>query len=174
MTVKDQHGPGDSIAHTAPTPLKGLLILLVVVVGIAAYIGFAYSLGLTILYGGFFFAFYWTGLKGAALAEFWPSVIGAMGGIGLAWLLHILPAQYGAAGSAVAIGLVLLSVYLLIMGWLGLFINQAFMLFLTVATIPKIQTPDEMMRMIWALLAAAALLGSTVLTVQRIQARKAA
>ncbi|OCC25567.1 hypothetical protein MB02_02740 [Croceicoccus estronivorus] len=108
-------------------------------VAVGLLIAIAAALGLSALYGGFLFVLYWTAFCHAQMDKFVPALIGSFGGLALAYGLQALPAALGAeAGMALALVLVLLAIYFIIMGWLPILVNNAFMLFLTVGTIPAL------------------------------------
>lgn len=162
-------------APVALNPAKGLAVLGGVVVAVAALIGIGVALDLSALYGGFLFVLYWTGLCHAQPGQFWPAVIGALGGLALAWSITALPALLGAtAGMAAVLGLVLLAVYMLIMRWAPLLVNNAMMLFLTVGSIPALQEGATLSQMARAVVVAAAYVGALVLAGRRLAGQRAA
>lgn len=167
-----QAGKADA-AHPASgmSPVKGLLVLGIVIVAVAAFIGISFGLGLPSVYGGFLFVFYFTGLCHAAPDKFAPAVVGAFCGLGIAWLLTGLPAVFGMAGMVMALLVVLASVYALIMGWAPLLVNHATMLFLTVGTIPALHQATTIGEMARSVLLAVGLIGAALL-LGRMRARR--
>jgi hypothetical protein len=145
--------------HVRPHPGKAFIILLVIVAAVAGYIGLCTALNLTAPYGGFLFALYFLGLKGAAQSEFWPTVLGALLGLCIAWLIKWLPAEFGATGTIATAAIVLMTIYGSIMGWAPWVINNAAMLYLTVGTIPVVQTGPQLFGMALAMLLLAGLTG---------------
>lgn len=162
-------------ATPAPTealsPVKGLAVLGIVIIAVAAFIGISNAIGLPSFFGGFLFVFYFTGLCHAAPDKFAPSVAGAFFGLGMAWTLSQLPVTMGMPGMVVALGVVVFAIYSLIMGWLPLIVNNAAMLFLTVGTIPALHQAATLGEMARSVLLAVALLGG-VLLATRLRARK--
>ena len=161
-----------SNAHHAPTaaptaapmrPAKGLLVLGIVIIAVAAFIGISTALGLPSVYGGFLFVFYFTGLCHAAPDKFVPAVVGAFGGLAIAYLLTQLPVTMGTAGMALALGVVLAAIYALIMGWAQVLVNNATMLFLTIGTIPTLHQTATLGEMALSLLLAVVLIGAGLL-----------
>ncbi|MEO0030263.1 MAG: hypothetical protein RIS94_21 [Pseudomonadota bacterium] len=155
--------PADQPSSTPLGPGKGLAMLAIVVVAVAAFIGISHALGLPSVYGGFLFVFYFTGLCHAAPDKFVPSVAGAFFGLSLAWMLSQLPVLMGMAGMGIALGVVLAAVYALIMGWVPLLVNHAAMLFLTVGTIPALHETATLAEMALSVLLAVVLLGAALL-----------
>ena len=156
------------------TPLKGLIVLLGVVGVVAVLIGIGVALHLSALYAGFLFALYWTGLCHAEMDKFVPSLIGSLGGLALAYAFKALPLALGeTAGMVLALILVLLSIYVLIMGWLPVLVNYAFMLFLTVGSIPVLQDEDTLWEMACAVIVAAVYTGALILAGKKLAPRPA-
>lgn len=153
------------------SPGKGLMILLYVVAAIGVYIGIARALGVQTLYGGFLFSLYFGAIKTLDPPEFLPSVLGSVGGVLVASLSHILPVQFGAAGYAVALVAIMIGVYASIMGWVPILINNAFLLFLTVATIPALQAEADFTGAAASVLIVAAMMGGLVLALRAVNRR---
>lgn len=148
----------------ALTPLKGIGVLLGVIVAVAALVGIGMALELSALYGGFLFVLYWTGFCHAEIDKFLPALVGALGGLAMCYLMKTLPVTLGGTvGMAIALGLILLAIYALIMGWVPLLVNNAFMLFLTVGTIPALQEGITLSQMARAVVVAAIYVGGLVL-----------
>ena len=167
----------DQVIHETPaaagmTPIKGLIVLAGVVVAVAALIGIATALQLSALYAGFLFALYWTGVCHTAMDKFLPTLVGSLGGLALAYALTALPLQLGATlGMALALGLVLLAIYALIMGWVPMLVNYAFMLFLTVGSIPELHGEATLGAMAWAVIVAAVYLWVLVTLGKKLASR---
>jgi hypothetical protein len=169
-TIMAETGPSATPSST-PTPLQGLFIVAAVIVAIVAYLALCTQLRLTSPYAGFLFLFYWTGVKQAAAREYPPALLGALGGVALAFLLYALPPAIGTAGFAVALLAICAAIYALVMGWLPLVVNNAMMLLLTVGTIEAIQRAADFAGMAASILLAAAL-GGLLLLVSRAMARR--
>lgn len=145
---------------------KGLVVLVVVVLGVAAFIAISGVLGLPSVYGGFLFVFTFTGLFHAAPDKFLPASLGAFVGIGLAFALTALPPAFGTVGMIAALGLVLGAVYALIMGWAQVAINNAAMLFLTVGAIPALHQRETLIEMALSTGLAVVLIGAVLVVVR--------
>ena len=164
----------DAAQAAGLTPLKGAGVLLAVVIAVAGLIGIAMALKLTALYAGFLFVLYWSGLCHAKLEEFAPALIGSLGGLAMAYGLHELPLALGEnAGLGLALGLILLAIYALIMGWARILVNNAFMLFLTVGTIPVLTSEVVHGDAALAVLVLAAYVGALVLIGKKLASRSA-
>lgn len=158
------HSGTDAGAAVPLHPVKGVGVLLGVIVAVAALVGIGVALDLSALYGGFLFVLYWAGLNHAAPDKFLPSLVGSLGGLVLAYALKTLPITLGSGiGMAVALALVLLAIYAIIMGWVPVLVNNAFMLFLTVGTIPALQEGVTLSQMARAVVVAALYTGALVL-----------
>ena len=157
----------DAAQAAGLTPLKGAGVLLAVVIAVAGLIGIAMALKLTALYAGFLFVLYWSGLCHAKLEEFAPALIGSLGGLAMAYGLHELPLALGEnAGLGLALGLILLAIYALIMGWAPLLVNHAAMLFLAIGTIPALHQTATIAEMGLSALLAVALIGAALLVIR--------
>ena len=117
------------------TPLQAIIILVALVPLVGCLVVLGQMIGVAeFLFAGFLFVLYWTGIKRMASQEFAPGLVGSLGGLGLAYLIHTLPAHLGFFGGVLAGAALALSIYLLIRGQASMLINYAFMLLLTVAT----------------------------------------
>ena len=156
-----------------PGPLQGLIALLCVIAGVVFYLWLGGLLGIAPLYAGFAFSLYFGGLKQSAPGELAPSVVGSLGGVGVAAMLALLPGVLGTAGYAVALGTIALSVYFLIMGWLPVLVNYAFMLLLTIATISALPKDGKLfVGMAESILLGAALMGALIVLGGLVAKRK--
>lgn len=151
------------------SPVKALIGLGIIVVGVAVYIGLAMALGMESFYGGFLFILYWMGIKHTDMAEFWPGFVGGLAGLGIAWSLHNFAILFGTAGMVAALAIVLLTIYAMLMGWVPLVVNTATMLFLTVGTIPALQNDIEFSNLLTSYLYGAALIGVTMVLVAKLK-----
>lgn len=142
------------------TPLKGLLVVAGIAVVVALYLGLALAIGLVEFWTGFLFLFFWAGIEQMRFDRINAAVAGASVGLLTALALKQLPVLLGtAAGLGLALGLVVILVYCQVMGWIGLLVNNATMLFLTVATIPHLQTRGSFTEMFTALYVGVAFFG---------------
>jgi len=142
---------------------KGLIILVFVVLGVAAYIAVGSALGIEPLYAGFAFSLYFGGIKHSDPQEFPAALVGALGGLLTAALLHILPEHFGTVGMAGALLVILAAILALLMGWVPILVNYSFMLMLTIATIPAVKEEANFIGMAGSILLAAALMGALLL-----------
>ena len=130
-----------SAPQAAPmSPGKGLLVLGAVIVVIGAFLALNHALGIAETWVAFLFLLYWAGIEQIKFNKLAACIVGAIVGLLMTFLLQTLPVQLGAIGGAVFLGAVLVLVYLQIMGWLTVAVNIVTMLFLTVGTIPLIQS----------------------------------
>ncbi|QDX80473.1 hypothetical protein B9N43_03905 [Denitratisoma sp. DHT3] len=128
-------------AESAMTPGKGLLVLLAIIVVVGAFLALGHALGVAEIWAAFLFLLYWAGIEHAAVDRLPACISGAVLGLLLGYLLKMLPLWLGAAtGGGVFLALVLLLVYCQVMGWLVVAVNMVTMLYLTVTTIPAIQS----------------------------------
>lgn len=173
MASVSESGAAGASSAAGMSPLQGLGVLLGVIVAVAALIGIGMALELSALYGGFLFVLYWTGFCHAEMDKFLPAVIGSLGGLVLAYALKALPLVLaGSAGMVVALLLVLLAIYAIIMGWVPMLVNNAFMLFLTVGTIPALHQDVTLSQMARAIVVAAIYVAVLVMLGKKLSAGK--
>lgn len=132
---------GSAPVEAEMTPGKGLLVLLAIVVVIGAFLALNHGLGITEVWAAFLFLLYWAGIEHAAVEKLPSCIVGAVLGLLMGYLMNRLPIWLGAStGGMVFLGLILLLIYCQVMGWLLVAVNMVTMLYLTVTTIPAIQS----------------------------------
>jgi hypothetical protein len=132
--------PENSSQATAQmTPVRGLLVLAAVVVFVAAYLLLNHALGLTESWTGFLFLVCWavSVLDPSKLAE---CAVGAFVGLLVAYAIQALPPVLGMVACVPILGVILAMVYCQIMGWLTVMVNLTTMTFLTIGSMPLVQT----------------------------------
>lgn len=151
------------------------IVFAVVLVGVISWTVLGgLVLGLTSLYAGFLFLWYWGEKEGAELNRFVRSLAGALCGLGLAWLLKGAPAAFGNVGFALALVCVAAAVFLHISQLVPFFINSATMLFLTVGAAPIILSQTDFVELTAAMVIGATLFGGIVFAARWIGSRSAA
>lgn len=164
--MQDNEKPGLVFAGTV------FAIVLVAVVGWTMLGGLA--LGLTSLYAGFLFLWYWGEKEGAELASFPRSLAGALCGLGLAWLLKGAPAALGTAGLVLALVCVAAAVFVHIAKLLPFVINSAAMLFLTIGAAPIILSQTDFVELTASMMVGACFFGGIVFIARWVGARASA
>lgn len=155
MTETPQVIAADTV-EPPPGPLAGMIILLIVVALIVSWIVIGTALfSLVSFFASFLLLWFWANNEKLDIKRLPSATLGALYGIGLAYAMHELPARMGGAGMALALGLVLLSLYVQICNWVPLVVNASAMLFLTVAAAPLIMDKVD-----WLEIALATLLGA--------------
>jgi len=128
-------------ASPAMTPLKGAGVVVLIALGVAGYLGLTYSQGVVEeAWSGFLLLLYWAGIEQLNPEKLKAVLVGAFVGLSTAALLFLLPAWLGPLGQLAFLGVIIALVYCQVMGWLLTAVNMTTMLFLTVGTIPLIQT----------------------------------
>lgn len=129
-----------SATAQAMTPGKGLVVLLAIIGVIGAFLAFNHAIGISNVWAAFLFLLYWAGIEHASFEKLLPCAVGAAIGLLMGFLLKMLPLWLGNWGIAAFLAAVLVLVYLQVMGWVVTAVNMVTMLFLTVMTIPSIQS----------------------------------
>lgn len=122
---------------------RTLAILLAVIVVVAGYIALAVSLGITEYWVGFLFLLVWTMVEGGKLDKLTNVIVGAAAGMAVAFSGIWAAPFLGTAAGLVQLVASLVAVFLLIRQAVGLVVNVAMMLFLTVMTIPHISAASS-------------------------------
>lgn len=135
-----ESGPAAQAEVEAPPgAIAGLVILLIVALIIVGWILVgAQVFGLSSFYASFLLLWFWANNEKLEIKRLPSATLGALYGLGLAWAVSYLPVHHGNIGLAIALGLLLGSLYIQICNWVPWMINASAMLFLTVAGAPAI------------------------------------
>jgi hypothetical protein len=147
-------------AHVEAPAQPGAKIALLMVIGTIPFIGLLvliyHLLGIGAVYMGFLFLLYWMGMMHQSMQAFAPALTGSVGGLGMAWILLGLPAIAGPAALYGGFALLAAILFCLVRGQATLLVNNAMMLYLTVAAVPALKVGTNVADMLAALLVAAA------------------
>lgn len=127
-------------APAALTPGKGLLVLTGIVVLVGSFIALNHALGIAEFWVAFLFLLYWSSIEHMSFAKLPHCITGALVGLLFGYMLQTLPVVMGPIGGVVFLIAILALIYCQVMGWLPVAVNMMTMLFLTVVTIPTVQT----------------------------------
>ena len=147
------------------SPAKGMAVVAAIAVVVIIYLALTHYFAITEFWAGFLWLFYWAAIEGSDFKKIDASVIGALVGILTGFALSVLPVQLADVvqgvnlGLVIALALIVFLVYCNVMGWLKLLVNNATMLFLTVATIVHVQEHGAFPGMIAALALAVVFFG---------------
>ena len=174
-TAKDASPPQSSVPAPPPGAIAGLVILAIVIALIVAWI----VIGLqfmqdTALVGGFMMLWYWANNEQLEIKRLPAAIIGAVVGIGLAWFLVYGATNFGGAGMAISLLLLLGALYLDIIKKLPLFINAATMLYVTLAAAPLVQLHVNWAELVLSTVIGGLFFGGVVEGLKRLAARSAA
>lgn len=127
-------------AEAPPSPVVGLGIVAIVVVGI---IGWAILGSMIVdelsLFGGFLMLWHYANIEQLNIKRLPAALCGAVVGLILAWQVVYLSGLFGSTGMIIGLLIMVAGVYLQIINALPLLFNAAAMLFLTVAAAPLVQ-----------------------------------
>lgn len=133
------------------TPVKGLMILGLVIVVVVAFLALGHTLGIADVWVPFLFLMYWAGIEHMSFQRLPHCALGAFLGLAVAYGLVALPLAMGVPGGILWLVGLLALIYCQIMGWFPVAVNAATMLFLTVGTIPLIQSNADFPKLFVAL-----------------------
>jgi hypothetical protein len=142
-----------------PAPLVTLLLLAGVVVFMAGFFGLFRLLGVQAPYCGLLFLVYWGAILRQDRAAFFPTVLGGLAGVFMSWLLLAWGPGMGQAGTIVSVAALAVLLFCFMRGQARWLVNNATMLFLTVATIPDLHVATNAIGMAESLLLGAAYMG---------------
>ncbi len=165
---------------TAATPaLKPSLatagqIMLGIVIAIAIWIVLgAMVFHIRSFFASFLFLWYWGVIDHMNFSKLPATLLGALVGAAMAWLLVVLSAHFGTPGTIIAVLVMAAAVFGQIMGFAQLALNGATMLFLTVMTAPQIMGSVNFAEVDAAILLGAIYFAGGLYLVQRIIAARA-
>jgi hypothetical protein len=156
-----------------PTIISTLLTMIGIVPAIGLLMLIFKETGITHFYFGFLFMIYWGAIMQMALPAFWPSLVGGLAGMAVAWLpLGLLPIIGSTAYviSMIAIGVLL---FCFLRGHVRGIVNIATMLFLTLSGIPELNLAQNAPQMAAAVIIAALYMGAFAMIMNRLMARRA-
>lgn len=156
----------------APGPLAGLAILVIVVVLLIAWMAIALQfMADTALVGGFMLLWFWANNGQLEIGRLPAALIGSVVGIGVAWLLVYAPTHMGGAGLALGLGVLLLALYLDIIKAVPMIVNNATMLFVTLAAAPLVQLHVDWVQLLLSTVLGGLFFGIAVEGLKRLAAR---
>lgn len=155
-----------------PGVVMTLLLIVGVVPFMAGLFGLYTLLGVGMAYFGFLFLVYWAAILRQDPSAYLPSVLGGLSGVLLAWILIALPPQVGSAGIVISMVVLIALLFCFMRGHFLLVINNATMLFLTVATVPQLDIAANILTMVKSLMVAAIYMGVVTLLVHFVTKRR--
>ncbi|TVV73383.1 hypothetical protein [Sphingomonas solaris] len=165
------NGPEDAHARLS-VPMTA-----VVLVGVFVFMGLFFALHTLLGVGmpvfGILFLIYWAAILKQDPAAFVPSVLGPLAGIALAWVLIVMPAQTGTAGMVVSRVILVVVLFCFTRGQAKLLVNNATMLFVTVAAVPEFDVGRNYGGMAGSVVLSAAYMGLVALGLREIGKRRA-
>ena len=162
-------------AEPQVTPKLAGIILAALVVALTGYVAGGVSLGLEALFAGSVLLFYWAGVEHFKMNMLLAVVTGSLGGLANGALFVVMQPFVGEGIAAVmGLGALLFAVYCLILKWLPLLFNQAYMLMLTVTLAPPILHEAKFMEMAAAIIYSAVFWGGLVYILNLVKDRRAA
>ena len=174
MSSSQSHPAGQG--SPALSPLRALLVLVGLVALLAGYIALCIALHLAAAFAGSLFLFFWLGVEKGAPAALAPTLVGAVGGIVNAGLLHPdIATAFGldpGVSALSGLALLVIAVYILLIHKITVLFNQSYMLFVTVAGIPIVSGVPAFESMLQCLFLAAVYFGLIFWILRRIGRRR--
>lgn len=159
-------------APAAPGLGAGAAITVVVILLIVAWIAIALNfMADTSLVGGFMFLWYWANIEQLQVSRLAPALAGSVVGIGIAWFLVYGATHYGGLGLGLALGLLILALFLDVVKAVPMFVNAATMLFVTLAAAPLIQLHVNWVELVVSTVAGGLFFAGAVWLLQKIAGR---
>ncbi len=163
-------------AALPPGPVAGIGITTIVVVLLVVWTllaAVALHVPATELVGGYMLLWYWANNEQLQFKRLPATIIGALVGIGIAWFLVYATVKYGGTGTAVALALVILALYLDVIKAVPLAINASTFLFVTLAAAPLVQLHVDWVQLVNSTVFGGLFFGLVVEGLQRLAARSA-
>lgn len=118
---------------------KAAGILSAIVLVAIGYIVLSSMLGIGEFWVGFLFLVSWAIIEQMEVSRLPAAIAGSLTGALLAYApLLLSPFVGGSAASGITLAFIILAIYAILVGWLPLVINNSFMLFLNVLSIPHL------------------------------------
>lgn len=125
-------------------------------------------LGVSMPAFGLLFLVYWAAILKQDLSVFLPAIFGGLTGIFLGWVMVTVPSAIGNGGLALSLATIAVVLFCFLRGHATLIINNATMLFLTVATIAQIGVARNALMMASSLIVGAVYMGGTTIAVNLV------
>ncbi len=153
-------------------PLRARAVLAtVIVVAVVGFIVLAQLLRVEPAYAGLLFFWYWAAIREAKFSAMPGVLIGSILGVGTAWLLQAATASHQGMAIIAVLLLIVAAIYVQVMELAPGAVNVPYMLFLTVAAAPLLQSDEVMSTMLVSVALAALYFGAIVGVVRALQAR---
>jgi len=150
----------------ASISLAGIGVAAVVVAAIIGWVAIGGQfLSESSLFGGFLVLWYWAKVEHLAMQKLPATVLGALVGIGVSWIMFYGVSHYGAAGFAVGLLALSIAIYLDVVQISPLFVNASTMLFSLIAAAPLVQFKVNWFELCLATIGGGIFFGAFVATV---------
>ncbi len=155
-----------------PSVIVALLVLAGTVVFMSLFFGLYKLLGVGAPSMGLLFLLYWAAMLHMDFSVYPRSIIGAVIGTLLAWMLITLPVMDGVRGTLVSYSALGIVLFCYTRTQATLFVNNGTLLFVLVATIPELQVTHNVVQMELSVLLAAAFMGIVAWLIQVVRSRR--
>ena len=169
MPLIEESAPADAAKLS---PSKAAVVIVGLVVVVAGYLILGNLFGIAPVYAGILLVYFTFAIGRGEPGALPGAILGSLGGIVNAALFAI-PSIDPGISALIGLIVVLIALFCLLTGWLPLIFNQAYMLLLTVGTIPAILAQKQFAGMAAAVLLAAVYFGALIWMLHRLRARSA-
>ncbi|MDE2437446.1 MAG: hypothetical protein KGM49_14415 [Sphingomonadales bacterium] len=154
--------------------MEGMVVTGIVVVLLVLWIVIGLQfMADTSLVGGFLILWYWANNEQLEIRHLPRALIGALVGIGIGWFLLVASLQYGAAGLSVGVALLIFALYLNTIQAIPTIVNNATMLFVTIAAAPLVQLHVNWLELVLSTVIGGLFFGAAAEGLKRLASRGA-
>ena len=161
------------MSETEPAQKRRGILATIVIVVVVGFILLAGALRIEPAYAGLLFFWYWAAIQDAKPKAMPSSLLGALLGVGTAALLQAAMRSHQPVAIVAVLILIVVAIAADVMRLLPFAINACFMLFLTIASAPLIQSHEDFVVVVESILLSALYFGAIVLLMGWLLARSA-
>lgn len=158
--------------QTRPSIVLSIALIVGAVGFMAVFFVACGALGVTMPVFGLLFLVYWAAILRQDLSLYVPSLVGSVAGIFIAWLVVALFPPMGTTGAILSFGTIAAMLFCFMRGHAAIAVNNATMLFLTVATVAQLDVKRNLGMMVLSLVVGAAYMGATAMIVKAVRSRR--
>lgn len=163
----------EPVVPTLPHFRQRAALAAIVIIAVVGFIVLAAVLHIVTAYAGLLLFWYWGILDDADMRKLPSALLGALLGVGTAWLLQLAGGSHDAAALIAVLVFIVVAIFVQVTELAPIAINRCFMLFLTVAAAPLLQAKQNFAAVEAAVLFGAVYFGLIVFLLSRLQGKAA-